>query len=130
VAEASRPLLSARDDVLEALGLVVDFVPPVAQGLGEVGLEQPVVAQHFERHLPARLSQADAAVAAVVDQSELGEPLHHARHRRRPDPEPDRKGLGADAAAAPAEQKDLLEVVLLGRRQGKARAPAAHQFLG
>ena len=37
------------EDVLEHLGLVVDAVPRHAERLGEVELEQPVVAQDLER---------------------------------------------------------------------------------
>ena len=38
------------EDVLEHLGLVVHAVPGHAERLGEVELEQAVVAQHLERH--------------------------------------------------------------------------------
>ena len=42
------------EDVLEHLGLVVDAVPRHPEALGEVELEQPVVAQHLERDLRRR----------------------------------------------------------------------------
>ena len=38
-----------RDRVLEPVGLVVDVVDVHAERLGEVELEQPVVADHLER---------------------------------------------------------------------------------
>ena len=42
-----------REHVLEHLGLVVDAVPRHAERLGQVQLQQPVVAQHLERDPPA-----------------------------------------------------------------------------
>ena len=38
------------EHVLERLGLLVHAVPRHAQVLGQIELEQPVVAQHLERH--------------------------------------------------------------------------------
>ena len=40
--------------MLEHLGLVVHAVPRHAERLGQVELQQPVVAQHLERHPLAR----------------------------------------------------------------------------
>ena len=46
------------DRVLEHLGLVVHAVPRHAERLGEVELDQPVMADHLERQLLARLASA------------------------------------------------------------------------
>ena len=59
--------------MLEHLGLVVDAVPRHAQRLGQVELEQAVVAQHLERDLLAGVGELDAAVALVRDEPELVE---------------------------------------------------------
>ena len=40
------------EDVLEHLGLLVHAIPRHAQRLRQVGLEQPVVAQHAQRDAP------------------------------------------------------------------------------
>ena len=45
------------DRVLEHLGLVVHAVPRHPERLGEVQLEQPVVADHLERELLAGVRQ-------------------------------------------------------------------------
>ena len=46
--------------------------------LGEVALEQAVVAQDLQRDLPARVGEADAVVGLERDQAALREPLDHA----------------------------------------------------
>ena len=76
------------DVVLEHLGLLVDAVAGHPQRLGEVGLDQAVVADHLERDLLAGRGQADALVGQVVDQAEAGEPFQHRGRRRRRDAEP------------------------------------------
>ena len=70
------------DDVLERLGLVVHAVPRHAEVLGEVELEQPVVAQHLERDALAGPGQLDALVGDVRGEAALGELLDHRRRRR------------------------------------------------
>ena len=56
VAELGRDQLGelGRDRVLEHLGLLVHAVPRHPERLGQVELEQPVVAEHLERHALAR----------------------------------------------------------------------------
>ena len=57
------------EDVLEHLGLVVHAIPGHAERLGQVELEQAVVAQDLERHPDARAAvSCDAAVGLVGDQ--------------------------------------------------------------
>ena len=53
-----QPLEVLGDVVLENLGLVVDAVPGHSQGVREEGLDQPVVADHLQRHPLARRGQA------------------------------------------------------------------------
>ena len=57
-----------RDRVLQHLGLLVHAVPGHAERLGEVELEQAVVAQHLERDALARRGQAHAVVGLVRDE--------------------------------------------------------------
>jgi hypothetical protein len=71
------------DVVLEHLRLLVHPVVGHAQRLGEVGLDQAVVADHLQRHLLARRGEADAAVWHVLDQAEPGELLQHRGCGRR-----------------------------------------------
>ena len=57
------------EDVLEDLGLGVDAIPRHVERLGEVELEQAVVADDLERHALAVGGQLDALVGHVVDQA-------------------------------------------------------------
>src|SRR5471030_3193259 len=59
-----------RDDVLQPVGLVVNRVDVEAKCLGEIELEQPVMADHLERDARTRVGQLRAAVALVVEQLE------------------------------------------------------------
>jgi len=72
-----------RDHVLEPVGLVVHVVDVEPEGLGEVELDQAVVADHLERDLLARRRQPGAAVGLVLDQPERSELLDHRRRGRR-----------------------------------------------
>jgi len=56
--------------VLEPVGLVVDIVDVKTEGLGEVELEQPMVADHLDRDALACGREADALVGRVVDELE------------------------------------------------------------
>ncbi len=69
------------EDVLEHLSLGVNAVPGHAEDIGQVALEQPVVADDLEGDPPAVLGQADAAVGDVTDQPELVKALEHGRDR-------------------------------------------------
>jgi hypothetical protein len=55
------------DHVLEPVCLVVDVVDVHAERLGEVELEQPVVADHLDRHPLTRLRQARTAVGLMIE---------------------------------------------------------------
>ena len=69
------------EHVLEHLRLGVHAIPRHAERLGEIALEQAVMADHLERHAPAVGGQAHAAVGHVRDQPELVEALEHRRDR-------------------------------------------------
>jgi hypothetical protein len=72
------PLLQLlREDVLEPVGLVVNVVHVKAEGLGEIELEQTVVADHLHGDTLTGGGQADAFVGRVIDELEGGELLHH-----------------------------------------------------
>ena len=87
------------EHVLERLGLLVHAVPRHAELLGEVELEQPVVAQHLERDALAVGRQLHAVVRHVLDQPALGELLDHRRRRRRRDAEALGEVVGRDRLA-------------------------------
>ena len=118
------------DHMLERLGLLVDAVPRHAEVLGEVGLQQPVVAQHLERDPASGFGEHHAAVGDVLDQPPLVEPLEHRRDRGRRDPEPLREVVGPHrrAVGAALQRVDRLRVVLdrLGVAVGGSRG---HQTL-
>jgi hypothetical protein len=72
------------DVVLEHLRLLVDTVARHPQRLREVGLDQPVVADHLQRHLLAGGGEADTLVGHVVDQAQPRQAFQHrGRGRRR-----------------------------------------------
>jgi hypothetical protein len=71
-----------RDHVLEPVGLVVDRVDVQPERLGEVELEQAVVADHFERNALARGGQVCAAIWLVLEQLQRRELLDHRRGGR------------------------------------------------
>ena len=99
--------------MLEDLGLVVDLVPGHPERVGQIGLEQPVVADDLQRDLLARRAQRDPVVGLVLDQAHLGHPLQHRRNGPRRDAEALGQRRGADrAAASPGERVDRLRVVL------------------
>ena len=58
-------------DVLEHLRLLVHAVPGDAKALGEVELEQAVMAQNLERDPPAIFGQRDAVIRLMLDEPEL-----------------------------------------------------------
>ena len=107
------PLLeSLGEDVLEYLGLRVHAVPGHAELLDEVGLEQPVMAEHLERDLPPLVGELHAAVWDMADVAERRELLHHRGHRRRTDAEPLRERRGRGDPVALLERVNRLCVVL------------------
>ena len=101
--------------MLEPLGLLVDLVPAVAEGLGQVHLEQAVVADHLQRHRLTGRRQGRAPVAVVADQAKLGQAVQHLRRRGRRHPKPFGELVGTHRPmGARAELVKGLQVVLLG----------------
>src|SRR6266571_2387854 len=115
-----------RDHVLEALGLVVDLVPRVAQHLDQEHLEQAVVADELEGDLPAFLCQLLAAVPVVLDQALGGEPGDHLADRRRRDAQSLRQLSRRHRPLIAAQQVEGLQVVLLGAGEGAAALECDH----
>ena len=110
--DGDRLLQLLRDDVLEPFRLRVDLIPAHAQALGQIQLEQAMMAQHLQRHPPARLGQAHAAIALVHDQAERVELAQHPRHRPRPHPQPLRQRIRRRHPGAAFQRVDRLRVVL------------------
>ena len=110
------------EDVLEHLGLGVDPVPRHAKVDGQVGLQEPVVAQDLHRHPHAVGRQAHPVVGDVGDEAHPVQPLDHRRGRRRGHPEALGQRVGGDAPLGllgPAlERVDRLGVVLDGGGDG------------
>ena len=65
--------------MLEHLRFGVHLVPGHAEVLDEEQLDEAVVADDLERHAPAALGEADAAVALVLDEPECRELAEHPR---------------------------------------------------
>ena len=118
------------DDVLEDLRLVVHAVPRHVEPLGEVQLEQPVVAEHLERDALAVGGQLHAAVRLVADEAERPQLLDHAGGRRG-SPRAAPRAFGRHGGvAAPLERVDRLGVVLDGLAGPGASLHSAHQGYG
>ena len=101
------------EDVLEHLGLRVHAVPRDPEVLGQVELQQPVVADDLQRHLLPTLGQPHALVGLVRDQLELAQLAHHPRRGGGGDPEALGDGGGRDrVGAGRLEGVDRLRVVL------------------
>src|ERR687892_143681 len=86
-----------------------------SERVGQVQLEQAVVAQHLERHALARAREPHAVVGLSGGEAHRLEPLDHGRGGRRRHLEPfgDRRG-GHGLRAALRERPDRLRVVLHG----------------
>src|SRR5581483_100166 len=76
-----------RDDVLEALRLVVNLVPAVAENADEEHLEQPVMTDELECDLATLGRQLLAAISVVLDEALRGKARDHLAHARRRDAE-------------------------------------------
>src|SRR5262245_27974321 len=63
------------DDMLETVGLVVDVFDVQPERLGQVELEQPVVADHLDRDALPRLRETRTPVGLVIEQAERAELL-------------------------------------------------------
>jgi hypothetical protein len=100
--------------VFELLRLLVDLVPPVAQGLVEEAFEEPVVPQHLQGRSPTRLGEPDTLVLLVGHQLHGTELLEHHRHRGRGDPQPVGQSLGPGQRHRLGEEVDLFQVIFLG----------------
>ena len=68
--------------MLEALRLLVDLVPGVAQGLDQVHREKPVVPDHLDGDSFAPLGQLGAPIAVMADEAECGQLAEHLAHGR------------------------------------------------
>ena len=99
----------------------MDLVPLVAEGLHQKGLEKSVVPEHLERDPFAAISQPDAAIGRVLDETDLGESANHLGHRRGFDVQSARKRLGAHPVTVAAKEKNLFEIVLLRLRELQSR---------
>ena len=98
--------------MLEHLGLGVHLVPGHAEALDEEQLDEPVVADHLERHAPTALGEPHAAVALVLHEPERGELAQHPGHRGGADLEQRGEFLRRRGPVAGLERVDRLRVVL------------------
>src|SRR2546425_2849045 len=102
-----------RDHMLEALRLVVDLVPAVAEHADQKDLQQAVMADQLQGDFAAVRSELLAAVAVVFDQALGRQAGDHLADARRRDAEALRQVPGRDRPAVAAEQVEGFEVVLL-----------------
>ncbi len=107
------------DDVLQLFGIFVNLVPGIAQGFGQVALEQAMSANGLQGDLLAGRGQLHAAVALVVDQPRPGggELLQHARDGCRRHCQLPGQGGGArhPRRRLPLQLVDCLQIVLNDR---------------
>ena len=103
-----------RDDVLQAAGFLVDFVPTVSERLHQPGFEQAVVAEDFQRSAFAFRGERDALVFLVIHQGRFcgGQFLHHASDRGGLDPQPSGQVVGAGRRACFGQLEDVFQVIL------------------
>ena len=73
---------SVAQRVLEHLGLVVHFVPRIAELAHQPRLDEPVAADDGGRAVLARGGQRDRTVRAMRHEALSGELLHHLGHAR------------------------------------------------
>ena len=107
------PLLQLlREHVLEPVCLVVDVVDADPERLREVELEQPVVSDHLQGHLLARVRERDAAVGGMLGEPECRQLLHHLARRRGRDVLPAGERRRRHALGLRPELVNLLQVVL------------------
>ena len=112
--------------MLQAVRLLVDLVPPVAQRAHQVGLDQAVVADHFEGDLDSLGGEPGPVVGVVDDEAQRCELAEHLAHRSRADPHLlGEAGVGHDGLGSARDAEQRLEVVLLG---GRCSAVARFEF--
>jgi len=97
--------------VLQPLGLVVDFVPAVAERLDQEQLDQPVMAHDFERDSLPGGGQADATIRLVRDELSARQLLRHFRCRGRGDRQRLGQLRGLHARVLLLKQVDCFEEV-------------------
>jgi len=105
------------DEVLEALGFLMDLVPRVVEDSVEEGLDEAMVANDLEGALFSGFGEPDAVVLLVDDHGWLrgGELLQHVGDGRGGDGEMGGDfGAGDLALFASAELEDGFEVVVYG----------------
>ena len=73
------------EHVLEDLGLGVNPIPRHPQRIGQEALDQPVVADHLQRHAPPIGGEAHSPVRGMSREPQLVELLEHRRDRARRD---------------------------------------------
>jgi len=87
--------------MFEDFRLVMDFIPPIPQGLDEKGLQEPVPAYHHHRMLTARVRQLNAAVSRMRNEPPVGQFPHALGSRRCADPQTVRQSADCDRRRGP-----------------------------
>src|SRR6202171_4500328 len=100
--------------MLEALRLVVDLVPAVAEDLDEEHLQEAVVPDELERHLAALTRELLAPVAVVLDETLGSESRDHLADAGRGDAQALGELAGRNRGLIPVQLVEGFEVILLG----------------
>jgi hypothetical protein len=118
------------EEVLEHLRLLVDPVPRHPERLGQVSLEQPVMADDLEGDLAACVGQRRTLIRHVPHEPQVVQPLEHVGRRRRGHRQAACEVLGRHEGARRVAlvgagslgfgRVDVLEVIL-GRGRGPAK---------
>ena len=105
------------EHVLEDLGLGVHPIPGHPQRIRQEALDQPVMADHLQRHAPPVDSEAHTPVGDMGREAQLVELLEHRRDRPRRDAQALGQGIGRHGLiAARLQREDRLRIVLDRRR--------------
>src|SRR5690348_10480523 len=107
-------LHSLGDEVLEALRLVVDLVPGIAENLDQEHLQEPVVPNQLQGDLPAFTRQLLAAVAVALDEALGAQAPDHLAHGWRRDAESLGQLARRHGPLVTVQLVQRLQVVLLG----------------
>lgn len=105
------------DEMLQTLGLFMDFVPLIIENVVQEAFEQAVVANHFQSASSAGWRKTHAMVLFITHEGGAlaGELLQHSGYGSGAYPEPFRKRVARYAAVfSAAELKNGLEIVVDG----------------
>lgn len=104
-----------RNEMLQAFGLLMHFVPRVIEHIMQKSFEQAMMPKNLQRAMLARVRQDDAVMLFILDQGRLQcrELLKHPRYRGGTHAEPIREGVSGDTPFfGPAHLPYRLQIIV------------------